>query len=185
MAEKDYWAVKNVQLELCSNLFDKDGIADVLDLDLGVVEAVGIAAVGEYVVLVDESYHDVGVVVAAADVFLYWFVVCVADTISHDYIVVFVVVVPVVVVVVDIFVDDNSVVDGDTAVFVDLLIDNHVHSGEHISVLVDAMHADMAVDKSADDDSSADHYSRNMNDVDDFRFSHDAQDLGEELSDGL
>ena len=36
-----------------------------LDLDLGVVEAVGVAAVGEYVALFDESYLDVGVVVAA------------------------------------------------------------------------------------------------------------------------
>ena len=89
------------------------------------------------------------------------------------------------VVVVDIFVVDMSVVDGDIAVFVDVSIDNYVHSGDYISVLVDVMNADVDVDKSADDDSSADHYSRNMNDVDDFRFSHDAQDLGEELSDGL
>ena len=99
--------------------------------------------------------------------------------------VVVVVVVVVVPVVVDIFVDDKPVVDGDTAVFVDVSIDDYVHSGEYISVLVDAMHADMAVDKSADDDNSADHYSRNMNDVDDFRFSHDAQDLGEKLCDDL
>ena len=43
----------------------------------------------------------------------------------------------------------------------------------------------MAVDKSVDVDSSSDHYSRNMNDEDDFRFSHDASDLGEELNGAL
>ena len=164
---------------MCSNLFDKDGIADVLDLDLVVVEAVCVAAVCEYIAIVDAPYLDAGVVEAADVVFLDSSAVGVADTIPRDYIVV----VPVVVD--DIFVDDKTAADEYIVVFDDVSIGDHVLVEEYISVLVDAVLVDMAVDKSVDVDSSADHYSRSMNDEDDFHFLHDAQDLVEELNGDL